>query len=187
MAPRHTPQAATCLEACEALLQQHEEKSKAQHQQVPASEEERRDKLAFARADVDRRWAALYSHILAAAAELHESCGDSDGTPSSSTPMAIRFPTLGIPRPDGQAPAASLPRPADVTTYEQARPLFLKASKHLEAAKAYFKLDGFVSDHAHLQRELSRLYRHLSAFETVRLLVLCTLYPLPVMPHIRDG
>lgn len=47
----------------------------------------------------------------------------------------------------------------------QARVLFLKAHKHLDDAKRYFVLDGFVSDHAHLVREESRLYRYLSVFE----------------------
>lgn len=133
-----------------------------------------------------RRWAALYGQVLAAASELHEAgatgaedAGSMAATTTSSTistAMDIRFPSLGIPASDGAAAAALPASPAAVRTYEAARPLFLQASRQLEAAKAYFKLEGFVTDHAHLQRELSRLYRHLSSFEAVR-----------PMPAVVDG
>lgn len=49
----------------------------------------------------------------------------------------------------------------------QAREVFLKASKYLEEARKVFILDGFVTDHCHLTREISRLYRFLAAFEEV--------------------
>lgn len=184
-----TLQAATCLEACDALLHREDEATQGRSTSTTtptytppaaaaataeAGQEARRDKLAFTRADVSRRWAALYGHLLAAASELLEAGGavgrPPPPAPSRRTmPMTITFPSLGIP----PAPAAAaLPAsPAAVRTYAQARPLFLQASRHLEAARAYFRLDGFVTDHAHLQRELSRLYRHLSSFEAVRALL----------------
>lgn len=49
----------------------------------------------------------------------------------------------------------------------QAREVFLKASKYLEEARKVFVLDGFVTEHCHLTREISRLYRFLAAFEAV--------------------
>lgn len=122
--------------------------------------------MAFVKADVNRRWAALYGQLLAAASGAHEGAEAPAPSPAPATRRStfdIRFPSLNLP-----AAGDSLPDPADVRTYEQARALFLKASKHLEAAKTYFALDGFASDHAHLQRETSWLYRHLSSFETVR-------------------
>jgi len=169
MGPIHS-QAASCLEACDALLQR-----EAKEETPPpdgAAEQQRRDKLAQTKADVHRRWAALYCQILAAASKAHEFGVAEAGEEAVGPPYSldIRFPSLGITPAAASSSAVgnSLPAARDVTTFEQARPLFLLASKHLEAAKGYFTLDGFVSDYADLQRDLSRLYRHVSSFETVR-------------------
>jgi hypothetical protein len=43
--------------------------------------------------------------------------------------------------------------------------VFLKANKCLEAAKGVFVLNGFVTDHVDIVREMSRTYRYLAAFE----------------------
>jgi hypothetical protein len=45
--------------------------------------------------------------------------------------------------------------------------VFLKALKSVEEAKSFFLFDGFVTDHVHLLRDTSRLYRHLAIFEQV--------------------
>lgn len=47
--------------------------------------------------------------------------------------------------------------------------MFLKALKSVEEAKSFFLFDGFVTDHVHLLRDTSRLYRHLAIFEQVAL------------------
>ena len=49
--------------------------------------------------------------------------------------------------------------------YEQARQVFLKAQSILNKAKEYFKLDGFVTDHSEIVRDLSDLYSCLIFFE----------------------
>jgi len=49
--------------------------------------------------------------------------------------------------------------------YEQARQVFLKAVNILNTARDYFKLDGYVSDHCEITRDLSELYACLIFFE----------------------
>jgi hypothetical protein len=148
-----------------------------------AGDEERREKLARIKAEVHRRWAALYGQLLQSASELHElgaetaeAAAAQPHPPVSSSPSSSAwpadmclFPSLNVPPPTARERALLPDDPSAVRTYEQARPLFLEATKHLDLAKAFFTLDGgFVTDHAHLQREASKLYRHLSTFETVR-------------------
>lgn len=54
----------------------------------------------------------------------------------------------------------------EIITFEHARAYFLRATQHIEAAKKYFVLDGFVSDHANLLQEQSKLYHYLAGFES---------------------
>ena len=49
--------------------------------------------------------------------------------------------------------------------FDEARKIFLKAQTILNEAKDYFKLDGFVTDHCEVVRDLSELYGALSFFE----------------------
>jgi hypothetical protein len=49
--------------------------------------------------------------------------------------------------------------------YEQARGVFLKAQKILNETKEFFKLDGYVTDHCEILRDLSDLYTGLIFFE----------------------
>lgn len=56
-------------------------------------------------------------------------------------------------------------RPQDVTAFESARAVFLRAATRIEAAKKVFVLDGFVTDHVNLLQEHSKLYHYLSSFE----------------------
>lgn len=50
--------------------------------------------------------------------------------------------------------------------YEQARQVFLKAVRILNTAREYFKLDGYVTDHCEITRDLSELYSCLVFFES---------------------
>lgn len=50
--------------------------------------------------------------------------------------------------------------------YEQARQVFLKAVCILNTAREYFKLDGYVTDHCEITRDLSELYSCLIFFES---------------------
>lgn len=49
--------------------------------------------------------------------------------------------------------------------YEQARGVFLKAQQILNETKEYFKLDGYVTDHCEVVRDLSDLYAALIFFD----------------------
>lgn len=50
--------------------------------------------------------------------------------------------------------------------FEQAREIFLKGQAVLNETKSYFKLDGFVSDHCEIVRDLSELFAALLFFES---------------------
>lgn len=49
--------------------------------------------------------------------------------------------------------------------YDQARVVFLKAQQILNETKEYFKLDGFVTDHCEILRDISDLYSALAFFD----------------------
>jgi hypothetical protein len=49
--------------------------------------------------------------------------------------------------------------------FDQARKIFLKAQSILNEAKEYFKLDGYVTDHCEIVRDLSDLYGALIFYE----------------------
>ena len=53
----------------------------------------------------------------------------------------------------------------DVTTFDHARVVFLRAATRIEAAKKYYQIDGYVTDHTNLLHDNSRLYHYLSIFE----------------------
>jgi len=160
--------AARCLEACSALLKREEKEEGLGGRE----DEEGREKRAFVRADVHRRWAALYSSILQEAAEFMEEEGEGgredEGEMEGDAPVAfvVQFPSLQTTATAVAAAAAALPKPRDIKTFAKARPVFLLAQKHLDAALGFFQLDGHVTDYVHLTRAVSRLYRDLSVFET---------------------
>lgn len=64
----------------------------------------------------------------------------------------------------------SLPTPpitcSYILDYEQARQVFLFAMEKINAAKSYYILDGFVTDHAELCQDTSQLYAKLVFFES---------------------
>lgn len=54
----------------------------------------------------------------------------------------------------------------NITTFEKARAVFLRAIARIEAAKKYYLLDGYVTDHCTLVQEHSKLYHYLAIFES---------------------
>lgn len=54
---------------------------------------------------------------------------------------------------------------SEITTFEAARLVFLRAAARIESAKKYYVLDGYVTDHVGLLQEYSKLYHYLAAFE----------------------
>lgn len=53
----------------------------------------------------------------------------------------------------------------DVVTMEQAKKVFTQCKEYLDVAFAFFKLDGYVTDHVELAQDTSSLYKHLAFFE----------------------
>eukprot|EP01035_Chromulina_nebulosa_P019382 gene19382-25250_t len=56
----------------------------------------------------------------------------------------------------------------DITSFDIAREIYLRAIKYIDLAKKYYVLDGFVSDHVSLLMSQSKLYLYLSIFESDR-------------------
>jgi hypothetical protein len=91
----------------------------------------------------------------------------------SALPETLRFRSLDVP----ELPLATAEQ---ITNFETARQVFLRAVSRLEIAKRAFPLDGpplppllpphaglgFVTDHVQLVRQHSLLFHYLSAFET---------------------
>eukprot|EP01038_Epipyxis_sp_PR26KG_P004400 gene4400-6223_t len=53
----------------------------------------------------------------------------------------------------------------DIDNFDKARVVFLRAAARIEAAKKYFVLDGFVTDHVTLLQEHSKLYHYIALYE----------------------
>lgn len=53
----------------------------------------------------------------------------------------------------------------DINSFDEARCVFMRANKHLDAAKKHFVLDGYVTDHVQILQAQSRLYHYLAQFE----------------------
>lgn len=66
-----------------------------------------------------------------------------------------RFDTLQLPAPE------DLPRGEDAlaSDFDAARTLFNSALPHLREALAYYKLEGWVSEHVNIIMDISNLYR----------------------------
>mmetsp|Transcript_33357 Transcript_33357/g.56006 ORF Transcript_33357/g.56006 Transcript_33357/m.56006 type:complete len:804 (-) Transcript_33357:146-2557(-) len=62
-------------------------------------------------------------------------------------------------------PTPGLTSGRDISSFESARKVFLRATGRIEAAKRYYLLDGYVTDHVTLTQEHSKLYHYLSAYE----------------------
>ena len=58
------------------------------------------------------------------------------------------------------------PKIEDIRDIEQAKLLFRLSNTQYKKALEYYVLDGFVSEHINITREISQLYKHLTFFET---------------------
>ncbi|KNC97143.1 uncharacterized protein SPPG_07534 [Spizellomyces punctatus DAOM BR117] len=116
-----------------------------------------------AKADLSWIWGKFYLNALEVSAERHV---ESDTTIESSLSMSL----CGMPLFDIQRPATQPVRPvvpsAFAQSYTEAQPLFLEGLRCLEEAKKFFVIDGFVTDHVGIVKDMSQLYKHLGAFES---------------------
>jgi len=154
-----------CLKACDKIIA-------PPYLEVPsppaaqAEIEDIQEKVVELTADLNRRWGVLNLVILEAAAERHhralmgERVTDDDASSSSSASLlsSIKFDGLNL------GPCTMKPVSA-VTTFEDAKDLFKSGhARHLAAMK-YYLMDGFVTDHVTLLRNVSAMYRSLALFE----------------------
>lgn len=58
------------------------------------------------------------------------------------------------------------PKIEDIRDIEQAKLLFRLGNTQLKKALEYYLLDGFVTEHINISRDISQLYKNLSFFET---------------------
>ncbi|TPX63732.1 hypothetical protein SpCBS45565_g06409 [Spizellomyces sp. 'palustris'] len=117
--------------------------------------------LQRAKADLSWIWGKYYLNALEVSAERHL---EADTTIQSSLSLC------GMPLFDIQPPATQPVRPvvppAFAQSYPEAQPLFLEGLRCLEDAKKFFVIDGFVTDHVGIVKDMSQLYKHLCAFES---------------------
>ncbi len=53
----------------------------------------------------------------------------------------------------------------DIDTFQVARAVFLRASVRIDAAKKFYIMDGYVSDHVNILQEQSKIYHYLAVFD----------------------
>lgn len=132
-------------------------------------------------ADLHRRWASLDVYTLQRAAErrkehllaaemgidaLKIEADESAARQTSSTAAgdgdtAELFAGLPVSRA-----VTTFLQPKDISTFDHARTVFLRGVARIEAAKKFYVLDGYVTDHVTLLQDHSKLYHHLALFET---------------------
>lgn len=161
--------------------------SEAENKPIP-EEMEREDVEAWKenimsrKADIGRCWVKYCISLLQYSKEQMEGVpenasqnapnnpNDDNNTPSNGQDettegsvedkLAERFKSLELTSLEGQV------RDTTVSTFEEARSIFLPAQKWINAAKEYYVLDGHVSDHIEIVRDNSKLFQLLCFFET---------------------
>jgi hypothetical protein len=131
-------------------------------------------------ADLHRRWASLDVLTLQRAAErrkehlvatemgidaLQIEAEEKSSTEISSSSAASDTVELFQGLPIANSVLALL-NVREISSFDSARSVFLRAVARVEAAKKYYVLDGYVTDHVTLLQEHSKLYHHLALFES---------------------
>mmetsp|Transcript_50467 Transcript_50467/g.64671 ORF Transcript_50467/g.64671 Transcript_50467/m.64671 type:complete len:563 (+) Transcript_50467:706-2394(+) len=139
-----------CLRACDCII----ETKMSAAVSAPASRramEEIGEKLSEARADMDRRWGVFHLNVLQDAAR---DFGDGRVEPEGT----VNFSELNLPVCDAILPA-------QVLSFDEARAVFKAGLARTLNAQKFYVLDGYVTDHIALCRDVSALYKWLSCFE----------------------
>lgn len=129
-------------------------------------------------ADLHRRWASLdvwtlqraaerkKEHMMAAELGIDALQIEAQEKLSATTASSSDVDTVelfsGLPVAKS---TSSLLNIQDISTFENARSVFLRGVSRIEAAKKYYVLDGYVTDHVTLLQDHSKLYHHLALFE----------------------
>lgn len=134
------------------------------------------DDLARTTAETARAKGILYREILLKAGLAHMAnveAGVEAGAEASALPGAWGDPKAQLAldtlrhRVDDAWEADQVPPTVQsIKGFAEARGVFKTALASYEAAKTYFKLEGFVTDHIALLRGQSELYKSLARFET---------------------
>ncbi|KAJ1463081.1 KIF-1 binding protein C terminal-domain-containing protein [Pelagophyceae sp. CCMP2097] len=111
------------------------------------------------RADVFKQWGDLHSRVLANAVQGDAQSDDAGAIAADEPVPSFRGLSLVI---DAQMPPAPL---RGVVDFAGALLVFKTSRFSLEAAMEFYQLDGCVTDHVAMTRELSEVYKHLSACE----------------------
>ncbi|XP_030828534.1 KIF1-binding protein homolog isoform X1 [Strongylocentrotus purpuratus] len=161
--------------------------SEAENKPIPEDMERddrdaRQENITSRKADINRCWIKYCISLLQFSKEheLNGTLENASSTPSASndrieTPsiaedeqtecgteedkLADRFESLELTSLESQV------RDEVVRTFDEARSLFLPAQKWINAAKEYYVIDGFVSDHIELVKDHSQLFKLISFFE----------------------
>jgi hypothetical protein len=138
-----------CLRACDFIIE-----TRMSLAAAPAARrtiDETAERLAEARADMDRRWGIFHLNILQdAAREFGEERSEPEGT--------VNFSALNLPASDALLPS-------QVVSFDEARVVFKAAMSRHHKAQQFYVLDGYVTDNIALCRDISAMYKWLSCFE----------------------
>jgi len=151
-----------CLLACDAVVTRHLEgaipPAPAPLHQMAAA----RERLEEAEADMNRRWGIFYLNILKdAALEFKDKEGGEIEVETEEPPVSkVQIDFKGLNLGPCTAPLVS-----KVTSFEAARDVFKLCGARLAKAKAYYQLDGFVTDHVALCKDASCAFKWLAVFE----------------------
>ncbi|KAJ3100033.1 hypothetical protein HDU96_010481, partial [Phlyctochytrium bullatum] len=119
------------------------------------------DPVRRARADVAWIWGKFYLLLLTISAErLDRDMETPVGATSDAAPPSFKIFTSLKAVPSRPYTPVNFAR-----TYDEAKVLFLEGISCLTAAKQFFTLDGFVSDHVLLVQDMSQTYHKFSLFE----------------------
>ena len=138
--------------------------SKMVSQNDGCDQQDQSEKLLKCRADISRCWVKYCLNLLQESKSAIQSAeNDTEITSSSETPMEASHEVaqfdLDVSAFEGDTPVSH------VLTFEDARHVFILGQKHLDLARQFYVLDGYVTDYVSITQDYSQLFKNLAFFE----------------------
>lgn len=160
---RHCLASASCI--FQEVLSKHPEALEVTGEEVDGDIEE----IQHRKADISRCWLKYCIALLTFSGEkqsnpfevTEENCTQAESGEESEESYKIpeKFETLELGAWEDKVPDTK------VTTFEEARRLFLAGQEYVTESKCYYVFDGHVSDYVEIVQDHSQLFKLLSQFE----------------------
>ncbi|XP_028411013.1 KIF1-binding protein homolog [Dendronephthya gigantea] len=151
-----------CLAAASCIIVEcgnYEEQASLDVENEGEEDRKQRERIPEAKANVALCWSKYFLNLLKLSAES-EYDEDTDQPEETKDLNILQFEGLDVSQIESEI---SFSR---ANNFDEARLLFLAGQKHLNAAKQFYQLDGYVLNYVEIIQDHSQLFRYLTAFET---------------------